>query len=342
MRKNISRRHRNRTIWVLIYLSILLFPFANVRSSEKQNVVHHGYAQVDRLLDCIHKVYGKIAVRDPSVRGVQFKSCPQTREELLALLKNDELRLYEAGNWIYVLGPRYYRPALPNFKGPEWNRVRIVPRINPYKDEGFSDKEQDTIAEQVFREARMIPLYAIDHESKDEITLKFDMKFCRTKLRPDASDSILLMLEQVIDQVPDRGSSVGRLVCGKMVNGEFKILWDSRLFVGHAVVHFEDVDGDGWQEIVVESVTGGVFEYPIWTIFDRNGREITRQKKCDTTIRPFTEEDGVCDLSGIDISFSGSLQGPKEIIVAKDRGKRIVFKLQNGMYVPETLRSVPR
>jgi hypothetical protein len=130
------------------------------------------------------------------------------------------------------------------------------------------------------------------------------------------------------------------LVYGELRGRDYTILWDSPLLnVLHGDIYFEDVNGDGSKEIVVESSTYGNHEYPILVIFDKNGREITRQKKCDTSDSAdgnFHEDDGVCAIFGADVSFSGNEEGPKQIFVRGWYGDRKdhAFRLLNGLYEP--------
>jgi hypothetical protein len=343
---------------ILLLWSGIFIPFAgNGLCGAKKEIVHHGYSDVDRFLECVGSIYGKKAIRYPSIpelrsiKELRDESCPQTREKLLELLNQKQLRIYDAGDWVYLIESRYFEPMLPNPKGPQWTRVKIVPLIKFNAKDNFTEKEQKEITDEVFNHARMIPLWALDDEINDETVLKYHMRVCKTKLNPKDSESILIMLEQVIEQVPGRGAALGRLIYGKISDGKFNILWDSKLFVGLAHVYFDDVNGDGWQEIIAESATGGMYPYPIMAIFDKDGRENSRQQPqyCDTSDRFFTEEDGVCDISGTDISFTNPVKGPKDIRVYnwapfgsdETSDKTTIFKLQNGVYVPQIEKQNP-
>jgi len=64
----------------------------------------------------------------------------------------------------------------------------------------------------------------------------------------------------------------------------------------------------------VESSTYGNKQYPVLVIFDKAGREITRQKHCDTKDSAdgnFGEDNGVCAIYGTDIAFSDNEENPK-------------------------------
>jgi len=201
------------------------------------------------------------------------------------------------------------------------------------------------IAGQIFLRARMIPLYTGVDEDKDQTEIRVDLAFQKVTLRRKSSEVIIAMIQQDPSQV-DAETSIGRLICGEMRNGGFEVLWDSRLFNAYGDgMRFEDVNADGWQEIVIESEIGGHVRYPVLTIFDKDGREITRQKYCDIPMRPFAEDAGVCPIQGVDIRFGRPSKGPEEIIVKDWPGGGegpTIFRLQNGMYDPELPKRVPR
>ncbi|MBN1568561.1 MAG: hypothetical protein JXA73_12005 [Acidobacteria bacterium] len=323
-------------------------------TKEQSNVVNHGYTNVDRLLECVSNITGKIAVRAPWIRYIKIDRYPKTREELISVLKEKDLRLYETADWAYIIDEDHFKSKPTIFPGgrvPEWRCIQIVPRINPEKRGNFTEEEQKMIAKEVFRQTRMIPLWTSDTSDDDrrynteELRLEFDLFFSRVKLHPDAPESIMLLMQQVIEQVPDYGSSIGRQIRGEMRDGKFIVLWDSCLFTAHGRNYYLDVNGDGWEEIVFEGETGGNVSYPIWTIFDKDGREISRQRKCDNSTLPFKEEDGACPITGIDISFSSPMEeGPKDIrVLGWDyREDTTIFKLQNGMYVPQLPQPAPK
>jgi hypothetical protein len=121
-----------------------------------------------------------------------------------------------------------------------------------------------------------------------------------------------------------------------MRDGKYELLWDSPLFNVSGGISFGDVDGDGWQDIIIESWRGGNQVYPGLVIFDRAGRELTRQEKCETSNEGFNEVDGVCAIQGADISLGTNEHAPKEIRVTDwdGDGKDHLFRLKDGRYVP--------
>jgi hypothetical protein len=123
-------------------------------------------------------------------------------------------------------------------------------------------------------------------------------------------------LESVVACINARPTfSTARLVYGELRNGKYVLLSDSPLFnILHGDIQFADVNGNGIKEIVIASTNYGNWEYPMYVVFDKNGRELTRQKKCNTTIVAdgtwnFSEETGTCAIFGTEISFRENEEG---------------------------------
>lgn len=129
------------------------------------------------------------------------------------------------------------------------------------------------------------------------------------------------------------------------------MLWDSPLFNSGGQVYFKDVNRDGWLEIVIQSQNCGNQCSDEIVILDKAGRELTRQKECDTSPYAYDEEDGVCAIRGQQIDVDDAIllpngePGPAEIDVSRWNGdnQNHVFKLVNDAYVPgPRLRSTKR
>jgi hypothetical protein len=343
---NMHQRVRARAA-IIIFVIAFAFLWAKEGSCQAQSqIMHHGFSKLDRLMQCMREIYGKIPARYPLMAAIQTDRCPSNKEELLAFLKEKELRIFETEKWIYLIEKDHFMPYRQDPEPVRWSQIKIIPISHSHGNE-FSEQEKNSIIDSVLRDARMIPLYTGNDQDKEEIEIKFNIQLVKKRLNPNAPEYILILMEQIMEQVPDRGRAIGRFVCGEMRNGMFYVLWDSRLFAALADIQFEDVNSDGWQEIVVQSETGGTIGYPVWVIFNKDGKEITRQKKCDTSMVVFGEEDGVCSIMGRNISFNNSSNGLKDIVVDdwfSRLGKTTIFKLQNGVYLPQLPKpqQVPR
>lgn len=102
-------------------------------------------------------------------------------------------------------------------------------------------------------------------------------------------------------------------------------------------IYYKDVNGDGWQEVVIQSQDCGNQCSDAIVIFDRNGRELTRQPVFDRFAEHFDEKDGVSAIKGREIDLEQRADGTNEIVVhewSRDNHNH-VFRLKNGVFVPQ-------
>jgi TPR repeat len=265
---------------------------------------HFGATNLDTSLSCISKVYGKPVTWDSVDTNLLIQPCPSTQAALQDSLAKIGLRVFETPEFVFVIPAKMFQAAVTDdnqfHSWLKWSALNTHLNLQSLEEGEELPPGASGIAKNILNEARLIPL--------------------------------------PVSKLPV--FSTARLVYGELHNDTYVMLWDSPLFnVLHGNIYFQDVNGDNSKEIVVESSTYGNKEYPILAIFDKSGREITRQKQCDTRDSAdgnFGEENGVCAVYGTDIAFSDNEEGPKDIRVSGwygDRGRH-VFKLLNGLYVP--------
>lgn len=328
------RRNRSRPTFHLGSILCLVSWLTAPAYAGGQAARHLGLSDLDRSLACIERLHDRPVLRHSGLDNrLRIDPCPKDRAQLEGVLARHGLRLFDAGDFGFLISSKFLPPWPPDLSPfwprMKWSRVRATLEVRPV--EGLPEAQAEAIASRILKEARTIPLYTPEEPQTDgAVTIKVKLGFHVTRLKPGAPATILALL----DQLPS--STAGRLVYGEMRNGKYEPLWDSPLFNANGGISFEDVDGDGWQEIVVESWRGGNHVYPGLVIFDRTGRELTRQTKCGTLNEGFDEIDGVCAILGADISLSTNEQGPKEIRVTDwdGDGKDHLFQLKDGRYVP--------
>ena len=100
---------------------------------------------------------------------------------------------------------------------------------------------------------------------------------------------------------------------------------------------FDDVDGDGFQEIILRSrFPAGMRDAAALTVFDRRGRELTRQERCMQPVGyDFWKSYDTCPIVGEAVDFSYSNSPPFDIVANRVfyTRKTGVFRLRNGRYV---------
>jgi hypothetical protein len=293
-----------------------------------------GPSAVDRLLACAQRLAGKPVVRHTGLDNrLRIEPCPAGRDGLLDRLAREKIRYFDAGDFGFLIPGRFLSPFPPDLSpyAPRfrWSRIRIRLAVEP--GSGVAPAAADAIAREALAAARTIPVVAPEEAGADGAAeTAIHARFLAAALKPGAPAAVLVLLEQLPE------STAGRLVYGEMREGKYRVLWDSPLFNASGRITLEDVNGDGWQEIVVESQSRGNQTYPVLVIFDRAGRELTRQAKCDTLNEGFDEVDGVCAIKGTDLELAAGDKGTRVIRVTgwDGDGKNHVFHLQGGRYVP--------
>jgi tetratricopeptide repeat protein len=299
----------------------------------------------------------------PSVADLR---CPGTRDGIAKFLDSDVakllfvpdreqpegIRIFETEQWVYIIPAMEFSQS-PYRERQRWKRIKIEPKIESVDD--ISEAEARALLPEILKSARTIPLVPSQALSPadltahgmpqrapgadDEVEVGPYFRFYKAKLQPNAPDSVVALMEDW------PSGTAGRIIYGEIRDGKYHVLWDSPLLNGHGQLNLADVNDDGWEELLWRSDTCGVrncFPEEL-VIFDKEGREITRQQRCNIQpIYPFNETDGVCAISGEEVTVGDATllaqgkHGPAEIAVKQWDldGKDRVFKLINGTYIP--------
>lgn len=339
----ILRGNLNKYLLLIAVLSLFSFPG---NAEEVSPSIHHlGASKLDAVLSCVRDVYRKPAIWDSNLRVLAdpaVSQCPSSESALRDMFAARGIRVFDAGDFVFVVASMLFQPRAGGTEPPhavlKWSTIKIHLNLQSLNEGDALPEKAPKIAKEILERARMVP-FAVAGANNEGFPV------------PGALDTNLNIAvwtgqlgsgkyESVVAIISGRPLfSTARLVYGELRDGEYVLLWDSPLFtVLHGKVYFADVNGDGNKEIVIESTTYGNQEYPMLLIFDSDGREITRQRKCDTGIAAddnFNEEDGTCAVFGEDITFSENEQGPKDIYVKNwEDSQNHIFKLSNGLYVP--------
>jgi hypothetical protein len=291
-----------------------------------QEIKHMERTNEDRSLECINRVLGKRAVASMSVDAHWLMSpCPDSRSALLDVLNRDGLRLFDAGEFAFVIPSKFFPPLPPGYDAHwpqvKWSQIRIAAQIRPA--EGMSQNQANAIGRNILERARLIPL-DVDYTKEGTVAVQLNIYLYQVRLSSASPTSIIAW----VNQLPN--GSVGRFVRGEMREGDYLMLWDFPLFSDKGNPDFDDVNGDEIAEIVMQSHLCGNGCEELLSIFDKDGRELTRQNNCGDSSPGW-----VCDIEGADISVDDAADGKKEIQVrGGSDGKDHVFKLVNGVYVP--------
>jgi hypothetical protein len=314
-------------------------------SAQERNlpVQHFGTSNLDTTLNCIRTVYGKPAIWDDIDTNLLIQPCPSSRKLLQDSLATYGIRVFDAADFVFIIPSNLFQAPAGGTEPPhvflKWSTITIHLNLQSLRESDEMPEYASEIAKEILKRARMVPfaLGMSNHEGfpvTGAVETHLNIALWVGQLGPDKGQSVVAL----INARPDYFTA--RIVYGEWRNGEYVMRWDSPLFnVLHGDAYFQDVNGDGSKEIVIESTSYGNQEYPLLVVFDKNGRELTRQSKCETRFlygRNFDERDGTCAIYGAAISFSENQAGPKDIYVNGWYGDREnhVFKLSNGVYIP--------
>ena len=307
-----------------------------------------GMSKLDSTISCIQSVFGKPAIWDSSVRywmDFTLSPCPDSQSALEQALAEQGVRVFDAQDFAFIADALLWRPRDPNADVHphavlKWNSIKIHFNLQKLYEKDELPEGAPQIASEILKSARMIPfnMSMLNNDgfpTPGAVETSLNIAIWEGRLGGEKGEAQSLVA--LIHAQPH--SSTARLVYGEMRERRYVMLWDSPLFnILNGNIHFEDVNGDGQKEIVIDSMTYGNREYPILVVFDRSGKELTRQKMCLTDFGftgGYGAEDGVCAIYGTDISFSENEEGPKDIYVTNwDDNQNHVFKLLNSIYVP--------
>jgi len=316
-----------RSVFVFLLALLSCGMFVGNFSAAGQEVKHLEPTNLDISLQCIDRLLGKLALASESVDLMwKIDPCPNSRAGLQEILNRDGLRLFDAGQFLFVIPAKFFPPPPPgsdaHWPQVKWSHIAITVKVKPA--EGMSQELASQIGDQLLKRARLIPLDA-DFNKEGTVLLQLNIHLYDLRL---SSTSPTRSIIAWVNQLPDGGS--GRFVYGEMQDEKYVMLWDSPLFLDVGNPDFEDVNGDGTTEIVMPSHLCGNGCEDRLVIFDKDGRELTRQQNCGAT-----EYGWVCDIQGSDISLENTADGKEEIQVSGgEDGKDHVFRLVHGVYVP--------
>lgn len=339
LRENLSRCLR----YLLVTAIVSQYGFLANGESSRPVIRHLAPSNLDAVLGCVHDVFAKPAIWDASVRfwtDLPVPPCPGSQSALRELFAAHGVSILDAGDFVFVIASKLFQPPVGGTEPPhaflKWRTINIHLNLQSLVEGGALPQDAAEIAKQIVDQARMVP-FAVAKANNDgfpvpgAVDTNLNIALWAGPLGPGKDRSLVA----VVNGRPT--FSTARLVYGEFRSGKFVMLWDSPLFnVLHGHIYFQDVNGDGSKEIVIESTTYGNQEYPMLVIFDTEGREITRQRKCDTGADDnMNEETGTCAVLGEEITISNNGEGPRDIYVRNwDDGQNHVFKLSGGVYVP--------
>jgi len=340
-------------------LALLVAGLFGVRDAHA--IEHFGVDDSDRFLICARSLFGKPVFRERGGfrlnREIKIP-CGVSREEFLSELKGTgttmepaEIKVIETPDLVLVYPSYlfYSRDAWIRWKSLSaritTRNFNAIPGSRPL-DEG----EALQIRNAILAEARTTPvvLPSLPGEDGETATLKITLWLDAHRLIAEGSESIIAILCEE--------GGAGRLIYGTLRDGKYEPSWDSPLF--HALsleLGYRDMDGDGRDEILVGTQVEGRPSMSSLTVWNIQGRELTRQPNCLVDGNyAITEANGACPIVAESIEMDPRADGKRDILTygyspgrpSADESRPRLFRLVAGRYIAEATppprRSLPR
>jgi hypothetical protein len=287
-------------------------------------VKHWNSGQRDRVAECVGRILERKALIDVG-SSVDASICEgETAEGVVKRLGEKSLKLISNDQWVLV-----------SDNLPSTGKIIVVTRLTAPE---LTRVQQDLLETILIEQSRFIPVeYALDREADGSQTVDILLDYDVTVMPGNAPG--VLRMAVLLHQ-----SDVNRIIFVETQNGAFDVKWDSgELDAAKVDVDFDDVDGDGNEEIVVTGERSLDYDSPkdhVLAVFDAEGRELTRQEKCTNYEYAATRSEAelVCPIEGVDVSFITETV-PWEIEASRGgtsgKMKSTIFRLmkEKGRYV---------
>ena len=326
------------SVWLV---SALCLSAGTVNRAQDAAPRHVGQSDSDQFLVCARTLLRKPVFRDNwSFRNATGLSCPTSLDGLRRELATRGEYLYETNEWALLYPARFRERNGPLGPMIPWYRLALTFTTRNWG--GIPDTREVTavdleaIRRAVLATARLAPIRAWSRETTGDTTsIEYQLRVAALRLGPGPPESVIGILGEVHE--------TGRLISGEFGSNGFKVLWDSPLLsTAYLEFGFDDVDGDGVKEILLVSTYGKLFEGQILSVFNSEGRELTRQPDCFfNDMWGFDEPGGVCPVAADEIRFDDPRNGKKDLLVRgrqedvgkPDFSKLHRYSLQGGRYV---------
>ncbi len=267
---------------ILIAGMASLASFASPRKASAE-IKHMGYAEVDKWRACAESVFKKhvllFYVEDIAEQAVL---CPAISEEafVTSLRASDYVVLMDQ-DWVFLVPRRTLSIVIsPGRVQSPWKAIRVEVDLEDKSSKADKRLNIDQLAQlrnALLQDARLIPVYTSEKTEFQEtavVSLRYEVYV--SQLTHEGPTSVVVVLREA-----DQGSDLGRVIYGELQGEKVSLKWDSPVVqVRNLEVNFQDVNGDGTDEIVLTGkyhlgVT--ISELTTLSILDHEGNEITRQ-----------------------------------------------------------------
>jgi hypothetical protein len=256
--------------------------------------------------------------------------CPVSRQSLVDRLKAEGVLAFDADGWVHLASEKWFKPTTGAYA--QWKELHVTQTIKEWGkggSRGLASAEQQQVANAILAHARP-PV--VDTPLGTRATINLVLYLDAHTFGPPSAKQ-----KEAVVAVWGEEQGARRLIYGEVEGGVYRPLWDSPHVPGEwLMMGYRDVNGDGTEEIVLQSRIGGAGRDLTLVIFDLKGREITRQQDKDqcewlTIKRP----DVTCPIGGqLDglVEYEVRKDGKTDILVYQ-YDEEVRYRLVGGRYV---------
>lgn len=205
----------------------------------------------------------------------------------------------------------------------------------------LSNEELQSISQTILRTSRLLEAWA-PYTDRPGGPLSLLILVDARKLKPGNAVSVVAVIKSPYTNEYHLASTAGhaRIVYGELRDGKYISEWDSPVFDDCELqVRYRDFKGDQATKQIelISNTCGARLHYPMLTVLDLNGRELTRENRgCASDVLPsFRLDDKLCPIIGTAFEIVDSEHG-LEILVSQDfkntEGAPRDYVLKDGVY----------
>lgn len=206
----------------------------------------------------------------------------------------------------------------------------------------LSKDQLQSISQTILRTSRLLEAWA-PYIDRPDGPLSLLILVDARKLKPGNATSVVAVLKSPYTNDYHLASTAGRarIVYGELLDGQYTPEWDSPFLDDCELqVRYRDFEGDKATKQIelISNTCGARLQYPMLTVLDLGGRELTREERgCAKDVLPFFRlDEKLCPIIGTTFEIVDAEGGGLEILVGQDfdnsQGTPRDYILKHGVY----------
>lgn len=296
-------------------------------------------APINKFLDCATEILGRpVLVYDTLQAPLREISCKNLDAETFARKVEDAgFRVLLSRDWALVVDSG-------TAKREGWRDLQVDVRVSEKDSKGppLPKSVLKQLQRDILKKARFFPTEAMG-SSLSTGTARFLLLFDVYRRAIAGKNSVIVLVHMGEEQTnTDTTDPSGRVIFGELQGSRVTLLWQSPIVQTDGQLEFEDIDGDGNPEILLWSlwIQNMTDRFQTLTIFDKSGRELTREEQNSSHEADCEFEGGATILGGTTCPIVGTeiriIKGVTPNLITYWGGpnddRSVMLKLVNGRY----------